>query len=138
MTHAPTQPDRGLVRGRLAEVAEGMIVLAIPETSYRLHLVVDTPPKTPVGKPVIGRIHARAKRVDVVPSGGRYIEPVIGRPRRLQGWLAQMDRQAKTITVLCGAPFTCTLEPRQSPGDFQVGQLVSFDIERGAKFVPEA
>jgi len=83
---------------------------------------------------VTGTIFCRAKRVDVVPSGGRFIEPVYGRPRRLQGRISEINPKANTITVDAGCPFVCEVTVGQKAPSFQVDQLVSFDVERGARF----
>ena len=133
---AATNPP-GLARGLLVEIAEGSIGLNLPGTDYRLHLLVDAPVKGgELNKPIDGRILARAKRVDIVHTGGRYIEPVYGRPRRIQGRVIATDQEANTITVNCGTPFVCYLTADQKPRDFEIGSLVSFDIERGAQFEP--
>jgi hypothetical protein len=92
-----------------------------------------------VGGRVAGRIEANARRVDVAAGhrGGAYIEPVFGRPRRLQGRILAADSAANTITVHCACPFVCRLtDPRQLAEDFQVGAMVMFDVERGARFQP--
>ena len=125
--------DPTLAEGTLLEVGDGRIVLGVPETSYKLHLMVDEAVSAAVGSRVFGRIYARAKRVDVVRSGGRYIEPVIGRPRRVQGRTVAADAKGRLI-VSCGVPFICELTANQSVNDFGAGQLVSFDVERGASF----
>src|SRR5690606_12854034 len=92
-------------------------------------------PDWAVGRRVAGRIYARAKRVDIVRVGGRYIEPVYGRPRRLQGRVVAIDAEANAIAVHCACPIICTLTaPGQSAEQFTLGQLVSFDVERGARF----
>lgn len=120
----------------LQEQAEGTIVLSVPHTSYQLHLAVEKPVEQQIGKAVTGQICANAKRVDVVTTGGRYIEPVYGRPRRLQGRIIDADPEANALTVFCGAPFICQLMASQWASEFEVGQLVSFDVERGATFKP--
>src|SRR5690606_6648581 len=101
--------------GRLEEIGDGMIVLGLPGTDYRVHLVCAQPPAgAKVRDRVRGTITANARRVDVVPSGGRYIEPVFGRPRRVQGRVIGGDPQANTITVDCVLPLVCKLtDPRQ-------------------------
>jgi hypothetical protein len=135
MADAPTAADPSLFTGRLEQAGDGRIVLAIPHTDYRLHLETDSPPPVEPGKPLRGRILADAKRVDRVRTGGRYIEPLMGRPRRLQGTVKAADPAANTITVHCGCPFVCELtDDRQRADQFEAGQLVSFDIERGARF----
>ncbi len=122
--------------GRLAEVRDGMIVLEVPGTSYRLHLAVDAAPAAEPGQRITGTVQGRAKRVDVVHTGGRYIEPVYGRPRRIQGRVIGGDPETRRLFIQCGVPFVCTLMPAQKPQDFAVGQLVACDVERGARFEP--
>ena len=131
------QPNSSnLARGVLVEASDGSIVLSLPGTEYQLHLVVDSPVQAQQNKPITGRIEARAKRVDIVHTGGRFIEPVYGRPRRIQGRVIATDPTANTITVHCATPFVCYLTAQQNPGDFPVGSLVSFDIEKEARLEP--
>jgi len=122
-------------RGKLEEQSDGMIVVSVPDTSYRLHLAVDQPLDAKPGQRVTGVITAQGKRVDVVGTGGRYIEPVFGRPRRIQGRVVATDPAANTITVRCGAVMRITLMSSQKAADFPEGTFVSFDVERGAGFV---
>jgi len=132
----PTLLDRSLAHGKVVEKHDGMIVLQVLGTDYLLHLVADEVKSIPLNRRVAGRIEARARRVDVVRTGGRYVEPGYGRPRRLQGRIFEIDRDANTISVLCGPPFICHLtDPRQRAERFEEGQLVSFDVERGSRFM---
>lgn len=137
MSHAAVTADHFVAR--VEELADDRVVLAPPDTSYRLHLELDRPLDAEVGDRVEGVVHARAKRVDVVPSGGRYIEPVYGRPRRVQGKLVGADAARNAIKVHCGGCLMIAelTDPRQSLADFQLHQLVSFDVDRGAKFEVE-
>lgn len=140
ITPSPTTKiDPKLARGVLVARTDAtatkpaMVTLAIPNTSYELHLVAVG---TPIAKPTkrsIGRISARARRIDVVTTGGQYIEPVMGRPRRVQGTVIAMEGSA--IVVDAGVPIHCTPnDPRQKSGDFLPGDLVSFDVLDGATF----
>ncbi|HEX7010784.1 MAG TPA: hypothetical protein VF184_12445 [Phycisphaeraceae bacterium] len=122
------------VTGRLADKSDDRIVLSLPGTDYRLHLVPRGSLEAQVGQRVTGVIRVKAKRVDVVPSGGRYIEPVFGRPRRVQGRVIGGDVQTNTLHVHAAAPVIAQLMPSQKAANFAVGQLVSFDVERGATF----
>ena len=132
-----TQPNTlALARGFPIEVSEDGVVLNLPGTEYQLHLLVDAPVDVQLHKSVRGRIVARAKRVDIVRAGGRFIEPVYGRPRRIQGRVVATDPTTNTITVNCGTPMICHLTAEQQPDDFAEGSLVSFDVERGARFEP--
>jgi hypothetical protein len=125
-----------VLQGVLLESKPDMAVIGLPGTDYRLHLALASPLSAPLNKPIRGTIYARAKRVDKVPSGGRFVEPVYGRPRRLQGRVIATDTGHNTITVNAGAPFVCELTMDQKADGFAEGDLVSFDVERGARFEP--
>lgn len=125
------------VSGKLLKHAAGQIVLALPQTDYRMQLVVEIDPKVEVGQKITGTIHATARRVDVIPAGGAYVEPVAGRPRRVQGRIVGGHPPSRTIYVKAGPTLICSLsDERQQPDDFLIGQLVSFDVEAGAVFKP--
>ena len=119
--------------GRVESVDGEQMVLRLPGTDYRLHLkrpIGDVP--TP-GAKLTGWIELDALRVDAIPAGGTYIEPVFGRPRRLQGRV--LGSQGDRLQVRCGpAAFSCRLtDARQRADEFPVGVLVSFDAAPGAR-----
>lgn len=133
--------DPRLVRGTLVKVVAatatkpGYAVLTVPNSNYEMHLLPTAPVRTPPGKRIMGTIRARARRIDVVQTGGRYVEPVYGRPRRVQGSVIAVEPDA--VVVDAGVPIHCEpMDPRQKPSDFQPGQLVSFDVLDGATFTP--
>ena len=112
-------------------------MLGLPGTDYRLHLVLEIDLPAGVGQRVSGTIHAAARRVDVVPAGGCYIEPVFGRPRRVQGRIVGGHAEGRVLYVKAACPMVCLLtDKRQDVADFAMGQLVSFDVEPGAVFKP--
>jgi hypothetical protein len=145
ITPSPTtRIDPRLARGILSAVqAEtptrpAAITLAIPNTSYEIHLVCG-PVKAAIGKRIVGAIRAEAKRVDTVRTGGRFIEPVYGRPRRVQGTVVAIDTAANAIIVDATVPIHCRLtDQRQKAADFEPGQFVSFDVKDGARFEEQA
>ena len=47
-----------------------------------------------------------------------------------------VNHGAGAVTVLASAPIVCRTDGRQSAAQFEVGQLVSFDVEPGATFTP--
>jgi len=136
MSQTTAAETKSLTRGRLAEKADDRLVLTIPGTSYRLHLAPAGAVAADPGDRIAGVIKAQARRVDVVPAGGRFVEPVFGRPRRVQGRIVGGDTAGNTIWVMAGGPtLVCTLtDARQKAGNFKLGQLVSFDVEPGATF----
>jgi len=123
-----------IATGVLVEKSPDKLVLAVPGTDYRLRLVPVGPIHAEVNERVSGIIRAKAQRVDVIPAGGRFIEPVFGRPRRVQGRIIGGDVKANTLTVQACVPITVTLMPNQRAAQFAIGQMVSFDVEPGATF----
>jgi hypothetical protein len=133
----PAADARLNVTARLREKRIEHIVLDIPGTDYRLHLMPETSIKTAVGGKITGRIHVQARRVDPIRSGGRFIEPGYGRPRRVQGRILGGDPETNQLYVHCGgAAVIATLMSTQKATDFAFGQIVLFDVERGATFEP--
>ncbi len=138
---APTSRiDPELARGVFEGVVEPtgnrprLIRVSFPNTSYELHLVPAGSITTPVGKRVIGTIGASAMRIDVVQTGGRFVEPVYGRPRRVQGTV--IGTRGTALVVEATMPIH--IEPtdrRQKATDFKPGDLVAFDVLDGATFV---
>lgn len=136
-----TKIEPGVARGVLEEVHAATatnpayIVLSFYNTNYRTHLIPVGEITAPVGKRIQGVIRAEAKRVDVVRTGGKYVEPVLGRPRRVQGRIVEVDTARNALTVDAGMPIVCRLtDHRQRATDFEAGQFVSFDVLRGATF----
>lgn len=148
---AAAQPTAA--RGVLTEVVAatatkpGYIVLSIPGSSYQLHLrpvgeLAARVGAPGVGKRLVGTITVEARRIDRVQSGGRYVEPVIGRPRRVQGRVTGVDLASGTMTVDAGGaiavdglplPIRCKpTDPRQRADQFAVGEMVSMDVLDGA------
>jgi len=61
------------------------------------------------------------------------VEPVAGRPRRVQGMVVGID--GDRVVVDAGMPIHCRpTDARQKAADFQPGDFVSFDVHRGATF----
>jgi len=134
MTMSDATAAGPIATGVLAEKSPEKLVLAVPGTDYRIQLIPKGTIDAQLNDRVSGTIHANAQRVDVCQAGGRYIEPVFGRPRRIQGRITGGDVQANTITVLASVPVTVTLMPQQKTGQFAIGQMVGFDVEPGATF----
>lgn len=144
ITPAPTTPiDPATARGTLAEIVQatatrpGYIVFAVPNTSYAMHLRCEaTPGPERVGKRLLGTIRAQARRLDVVATGGRYVEPVMGRPRRVQGTVVRTE--SGKLVVDAGMPIHLDLtDERQKSEDFTAGQMVTCDVLDGATFTPQ-
>ena len=126
-------PAAPSVIGRIEHKSDERIILAVEGTDYRLHLV-PAGPVGEVGQRVRGTVRIEARRVDVVPAGGTFIEPVYGRPRRVQGRIVGGDLAANELHLKAHAPVIVRLEPAQKAAEFCVGQLVGFDAKAGATF----
>lgn len=136
-----TKIDEKIARAVLAEKGSetvgkpDYIALEFANTSYRMHLKPTAPIAAAVGERILGTIGADARRIDLVGTGGRYVEPVWGPPRRVQGRVVAITPEA--VVVHAGMPIHCRPTERdQKPGDFAEGQLVSFDVLPGATFTP--
>lgn len=128
--------DASVAQGTLLETADDRIVLGLPHTDYQIHLLTASPPADGLNKRITGKIRARAMRVDIASSGGRFIEPVYGRPRRVQGRIIATDAAANTITVAAACPVICELTADQQAQKLPVGAIATFDVQSGATFEP--
>ncbi len=134
-----TKIDPKLARGILEEVLPATAtkpayaVISFQNTSYRVHLEPVGEIAAKPGKKVVGTIRARAKRIDTCTTGGKFIDPVLGRPRRVQGSVLAIE--GDSVVVNTGIPIHCVpTDPRQKASDFEVGQFVSMGIEGGTSF----
>ncbi len=140
LTPAPTSVidsrlARGVYEGEIpaTETRPAMVNISVPNTSYQIYLVPKGVVHGETGKRIIGTIRAVARRIDEVKTGGRYVEPVYGRPRRVQGRVVRVEGDA--VVIDAGVAIHCTpTDPRQKAGDFKPGQFVSCDVLEGATF----
>lgn len=142
-----TRLDPALSRGTLAEVRPatatrpGVVVLTVPNTEYRLELrpVGDdpTPFEGRVGTTVVGIIRAEARRLDLCGAGGRYVEPVFGRPRRVQGMVREVRAPENVVVVSAALGLALNLTPTapgQAAGQFKEGDFLTCGVLDGATF----
>ena len=134
MNDTTASPKTHQVTGVVREKHDDRIVLSIPETSYQLHLNVYKPVETPVGKKITGVIRAQVTRLDKSGTGGKYIEPVYGRPRRIQGTIKSIDPAERTVTINATVPIVCKTDVNQNPSQFNVGDFVTCGVLPGASF----
>ncbi|MFI4861551.1 MAG: hypothetical protein ACIAXF_12830 [Phycisphaerales bacterium JB063] len=131
----PTDPTAlPVVTGVIASVGDGFIELKLPGTDYRPKLRVAADFAGQVGQKVSGVVRAQARRMDVVTAGGRFVEPVFGRPRRVQGMVSGGSVTDNAVYVTAGPRLCITPLPPQQASDFSLGEMVSFDVEPGASF----
>ena len=135
-TTMPATNDVNVCRAIVQSIADDHIVLSFAETSYEMRLIPTGPIDTPIGKRITGVIRVQARRIDIVQTGGRYVEPVYGRPCRIQGQIVATDLPGSTVTVAAPMPIVCKTDGRQRAGDFQIGDFVTMGTEPGATFTP--
>jgi len=132
-TAAPSSPTTPpVVSGVVDEVHTDWVQVRIPGTDYRLRLVPKEGLSVAVGDKIDGVIRAQALRMDVISAGGRYIEPVQGRPRRVQGRIVGGNPALNEVYLKAGPGVVVTPMAPQRAGDFSIGQMVSFDVRDGA------
>ena len=142
-----TRLDPALSRGTLAEVRPAtatrpsVVVLTVPNTEYRLELrpVGDdlAPFEGRVGTTVVGIVRAEARRLDLCGAGGRYVEPVFGRPRRVQGMVREVRAPENTVVVSAALGLALNLTPTapgQNAGQFKEGDFLTCGVLDGATF----
>lgn len=118
--------------GVIDEVHADWVQLRVPDTDYRLRLVLVAGLSASIGDKVCGVVRAQAMRMDVIPAGGRYIEPVQGRPRRVQGRVIGGNVGENEVYIKAGPGLVVTPMAPQRASDFSIGQMVSFDVRDGA------
>jgi hypothetical protein len=89
------------------------------------------------GERVRGTIHAPAWKIDRVELGGNYVEPLYGRPRRMQGTILAVNPHTNELTVQVGYEATVRLPDRCRTADYHVGQRVGWDNIDLPTFTPE-
>jgi hypothetical protein len=110
-------------------VENGQITLRVTDRNYaNTFTLAGAAPATLVsGTRVRGTIHAPAWKVDRVELGGNYVEPLAGRPRRMQGTILAVNPSANELTVQVGYEAVVRLPARYKAADFQPGQRVGWD-----------
>jgi len=133
---APLDIARGVLM-EIKETDEGReIILAIPNSDYRLHLVPTGEITTPVGRAIHGRIDLNARRIDVCGTGGQFIDPVYGRPRTVTGRIRAIIADDNALIVKAKIPLRVHVRAPQKATDFETGTLINFFVDRGATFTP--
>jgi hypothetical protein len=130
----PPPADPAVARGRVASIEDDSIVLGFSGTEYRITLRTPNAVNATIGETIQGIIACQATRMDVLRSGGKFVEPVEGRPRRIQGRIVAIDQRNNTVTINAGVPLNVTPHKLQKATDFEVDQLVTMSVLDGATF----
>lgn len=125
-----------LVEAYVESADDDSVVLNIPGTHYRPALKLEGRNRLAAGTRVTGVIRVQPQRIDVAGAGGRFVEPCLGRPRRIQGRVIGGNLHANELYVRAGFTVVATPAAPQSAGQFHVGELAMFDACPGASFEP--
>lgn len=118
--------------------ADRVAMLAVPGTDYVLHLAVDRPLDIPPGRRVRGTLHAEALRMHSSGSGGKFIEPIWGMPRIVQGSVLATDEANGRLLMDMVVPIWITPLKSDHPGAWKPGAMLNFYVKSGARFEPLA
>jgi len=94
--------------------------------------------KPEIGQVISGSIYAPAWKAEAVEMGGNYVEPLLGRPRRMQGTILSQRIESNELTVQVGYPVTVVL-PREhyDVARFAVGSRIGWDNIEMPQFAPD-
>ena len=118
---APTSSTDLATRGKILRIESGRVVFHVIDTNYELHLESNQDLSSRVGQNAIGRVRVKARKVYGVPSGGNFVQPVIGTPRIIQGRVINVDESS--ITVKAGAIFIAELPTGKDTVDLHHGAI---------------
>ena len=117
-------------------LTDNLITLGLPNANYKstFHLNSTTPFQP--GDRITGTIHAPAWKLDRVDLGGNYVEPLYGRPRRMQGTILSVNAAVNELTVKVGYEVTVKLPEKYNAADYLPGQRVGWDNIEIPTFTP--
>src|SRR2546423_9034816 len=85
-------------RGKIIAMQDRAVVFAPENTNYELRLDVDGAlDEAQVGVITEAIIKVAARKVWTVPSGGNFIEPIFGPPRKVQGRIRYLDEDQMVV-----------------------------------------
>jgi len=120
-------------------IDNGIATLRVPGSNYRNSFVFNgNPASLPAGARVRGTIHAPAWKVDRVELGGNYVEPLFGRPRRMQGTILSVNPSRNELTVQVGYEATVKLPAGDKADTFKPGDRIGWDNIEIPTFALEA
>lgn len=121
----------------LKEKTDQRVIVNIPGTQYELYLEPTAEVVPNRRGRVKGVIRCPVWKMDRVSAGGAFIEPVIGRPRRLQGQVIATIPETNSVVVeLAEQPVVGDLPERYSVAEIAIGDRVGLDVYAGATFEP--
>lgn len=121
----------------IESIENDLVTLKTPVANYRNTFKCASVADLTVGKRVEGSIHAPARKIEVVSQGGNYVEPLFGRPRRMQGLVLRQNGKENSLLVRTAYDTTVSLPSHQQAADYPVGSRVGWDNADWPEFVVE-
>ena len=128
-----------------SEPTDDLVVLGVHGTDYLIELTPTVTsgefpaPRSSRNRRIRGTVAGRALKMHRAEAGGRFIEPVHGRPRIVQGTVYEVDAPNGRLLMDVVVPMWITLDTAttgQSASEFSPGDLLNFYLEPGTTFTP--
>ena len=108
----------------------GKVILGIYNTNYKLYLDTEDTIDAHHHTRIKGIIRASVWKVDFVSKGGAYIEPVAGKPRRIQGKVeGHIEDENAILIELWNIVIVANLPERWTATEIPEGTKVAVDIQ---------
>ncbi len=112
---------------------DGLVTLKMLNANYcNTFKFIGEPPQ--IGSRVVGEVYAYARKAEMVSLGGNYVEPLFGRPRRMQGMVLEQNVIRNELRVQTGYEVTVKLPENQPATEFPIGSHVGWDNADWAEF----
>ncbi|MBI1372661.1 MAG: hypothetical protein GC159_07850 [Phycisphaera sp.] len=112
-------------------------VVNLPGTQYQIRLCATGKVEPTAQGRAWGVIRVPVWKLDLVSNGGAFVEPVFGRPRRVQGEvIATLPETNSVVVLVAGQPIVGDLPERWQASQIAVGTRVGLDCPDGATFSP--
>lgn len=118
-------------------IENDLVTLKTPNANYRNTFKCSSAADLIVGKRVAGSVHAPARKIEAVSQGGNYVEPLFGRPRRMQGLVLRQNAMDNSLIVRTAYETTVRLPPQQQASDYPMGSRVGWDNADWPEFTVE-
>ena len=128
-----------------SDPTDDRVVLGVHGTDYLIELTPTVTgdrfpkPRSTRNRRIRGFIEGRALKMHRAEAGGRFIEPVHGHPRIVQGTVYEVDQPNDRLLMDVVVPMWITLDTTvtgQRASDFAPGDLLNFYLEPGTRFTP--
>lgn len=88
-------------RGKVLSVQDNTVLFAPSNTNYQLRLerqgASPESPAVPTGVVLDATLRVTARKIWTVPSGGNFIDPIYGPPRKIQGRIRYLDEEQMVV-----------------------------------------